>query len=249
MKIRLPETYREFILKVNGGIPKETLLRTPAGVDVDVSIILPVTEGKIEETTLLFPDCLSRGLLPVALGGGGDCVFLDLNSGQIFFWDHEIHSHHGFRSWDLTYLADSISDLFFSQAGSLAQEYRLDVIEKIGRQGDSKILAEFLKSNPINSKNTKGRTVAAEAVRYGNLSLLKECIERGAAIERLLHYAARNNRTDVIDYLLDIGADINETDDRGRTPLACAIVYDEIRDYLVARGATSVPGETKLTML
>ena len=81
---------------------------------------------------------------------------------------------------------------------------------------------------PYQSKSKAGTgngVSLIQAARAGNLDLVKRALERGANVsEKLvglssLHYAVCYNHFAVVEYLVEYGADINEPNLSGTTPL------------------------------
>jgi ankyrin repeat protein len=70
----------------------------------------------------------------------------------------------------------------------------------------------------IEARNAAGRTVAEEAARYEGLPLVRRCLELGASMRNLLGYAAQGENLELITYLVDRGAGINDLDEDGETP-------------------------------
>ena len=86
----------------------------------------------------------------------------------------------------------------------------------------------------------------SEAVRKGNLSQVKSCLDHGADVAKsdrrgrtALHFAVIVEKPEIVRCLLKHGANVNSRDDEGRTPLhiALALKNDEIADLLTERGA------------
>lgn len=55
------------------------------------------------------------------------------------------------------------------------------------------------------------------AAKMGNLDLVTECLRHHLAAGMVMRFAAMNGHADIVDYLLGLGWDINETDENGRT--------------------------------
>jgi ankyrin repeat protein len=160
---------------------------------------------------------------------------MDLVSGEVYLWDHQRHDL-VFQAANLDYVASSLPDLLSGLAGE--EVPGPDEIEVLGKSGDRDSARVFLRAHSVDEKNSDGRTLAMEAARYENLPVLKECVEHGASLSLLLHYAANNKSTRLLEYLLEVGADINERDPRGRTPLARAKMSDKTRRFIASRGGT-----------
>lgn len=96
--IRIPEDYRKFLLKYNGGGPDETNYCFPKPVGnqsgVTISLFFPLEGWRItiEEEVKNYKGRVPRNLLPFGSDDSGNLFCLGLegkSSGKVFFWDHE----------------------------------------------------------------------------------------------------------------------------------------------------------------
>ncbi len=239
-QIVLPPTYRNFIERWNGGSPTPALFEDKENdIYAFLIMILPLTGGVIEEYLIHFDDALEAGRLPVGLDGTGNIFLLELETGAISFWDHESDPSQ-LKGFKLPQIADSLPDLVarlkFAE-GETTEPTPVDEIRAFAERGQPEGLPRFLASHTLDQKSRFGLTLAEEATRSENFGLLKACIDAGAGRKNLLHVAASGDNFTILEYLLEIGLNINELDDRSETPLDCAFVFDETYDYLEARGA------------
>lgn len=95
------------------------------------------------------------------------------------------------------------------------------------------------KSNFIFCNSSNWETWTPLFKKYGIInSILKKEMEEDELFERSkLHYAAENEDTELLKFLLDSGADINITNAAGETPLYCAITTEKIESvkFLLSR--------------
>ena len=101
---RLPEKYREFLLRHNGGCPETDVFPlTIQGVQVDGVIqrflsIGTETEESIWRYLEIYNDRIPRDLIPIAYDPGGNLILLGISgqtAGHIYFWDHESEAEEG----------------------------------------------------------------------------------------------------------------------------------------------------------
>ncbi|MBA4386803.1 MAG: hypothetical protein C0404_02410 [Verrucomicrobia bacterium] len=107
------------------------------------------------------------------------------------------------------------------------------------------------------------------AARHGDIEGVRECLRMGADINALVgtsqdfretpllaavSSSATNFRNEIIGALLKQGADVNKADDKGRTPLFCAVenqkISNQVLDLIMGAGAelnkTNCNGRTAL---
>lgn len=112
-------------------------------------------------------------------------------------------------------------------------------------------VAELLRQNGGRKKTSSHDTAIFDAATNGDLSKVKELVEDDPDIvffedashpgtrATALAFAAINNRTDVVKYLLDHKANVNAKDADNQTPLMGAADYNhkEMVELLLSRGA------------
>ncbi len=113
--LELPGDYRDFILKVNGGMPFPNLCLWPENGDfVAVVYGLNYTDEWMTLGRAISEfDSVSSGYLPVAVSNGGNYFLLRLShseSGGIHFWDHELEDVDPITFNHLIQVAPSFSD-------------------------------------------------------------------------------------------------------------------------------------------
>ena len=83
----------------------------------------------------------------------------------------------------------------------------------------------------------------AQSLERSNLATANILVAQGLVFDPettgLLHEAAASNRPEVVAWLLDHGADIEQLDDAGNTPLLVALGHSETTSILLARGANA----------
>ncbi|MCV6630146.1 MAG: SMI1/KNR4 family protein [Flavobacteriaceae bacterium] len=88
----LPNDYKSFLLKNNGGRPNPNNFRTLNGdYETTIHFFCGITQGvySILDNLILLKSRLSKSMLPIANDNGRNFVLLNTNTSQIFFFDHE----------------------------------------------------------------------------------------------------------------------------------------------------------------
>lgn len=238
-KIVLPPSYRQAMLKVNGGIPERALYPADGDPRAYLSFVFPVDGKAMRRAIESLDGSVSAGFLPIAASGSGDYFLVQLATGAVYYLDHE-GGDEVFDPRDLAYLEPDLDSALERLGGDpvLAEPSEM---ERIAEEGDAGSLAAFLATNEIDSPNEDGYTLAQLAARAGNLSLLRACMINGASLEGAMALAASGGQRAVINFLLGQGCDINELR-RGRTPLTFSAHNGrEFRDFMIRLGARDAP--------
>ena len=100
-------------------------------------------------------------------------------------------------------------------------------------------------------KNVDSRDISLlNAVRSENVQEVRNLISRGAKVNALpvLQSAAETGNREMVQILLDAGADVNRRDASGNTPISRALIFEkgDIAKLLLQRGATLYEPEEAL---
>src|SRR6266511_634238 len=108
---------------------------------------------------------------------------------------------------------------------------------------DYRILDKLLKQETVNLVDENGETLLhlAVAAEDADPKMIKFLIDHGAVVDvptgaeqwTPLHFAARVVRKDIVQVLLDAGADANAPDSSGNTPLGHVVMAPDPRVFLV----------------
>jgi|GEM_PF-758321 len=242
--ISLPEDYRQFLLLTNGGYqPTPETFKIEEEGETFLKELFSLngkTFTSLEKQTVQMKSDLPAGVIPIGMDGLGNTICLQVSGkdrGQICFWNHEQEIPSPGESARLLFVARSFQQ-FLDSLYPDPYKPKLDEIEWIGKLGKTRDLLDFLaKGNDIEATNKYGRTILKEATRYGNIELIELAIAHGAITTGAIHLAAMNRQMNAIDFLLNHGADINERNAEGKTPLS--VVWDtEFANALKTKGAT-----------
>ena len=84
-------SYAAFLQRFNGAIPETNIFEIP-GLTASISSFLgrsPQPLDDLEATYQTYFDRLPEQTMPVALAAGGNLIVLNMNTGKVYFWDHE----------------------------------------------------------------------------------------------------------------------------------------------------------------
>jgi len=235
----LPLDYRQMLLDQNGGEPENGIFQIDDGDQTNLKRLYSLRTGKhdsLEVQLLRMQGILSPDAIAIGVDAFGNKVCLYVKGerrGQVWFWDHE--EEEDTTPTVLLFVHRTYKEFIESLKAEPPDE--LDEIELLGKTGTIRELLNFLsRGNHIERQNHYRRTTIQEAARYGNIDLVRACIEHGARIDGVIHLAAMNRKLDIIDYLLSQGVSINERNKVGETPLS--VMWDKFfADQLRQRGA------------
>ncbi|GKT02366.1 SMI1/KNR4 family protein [Acidovorax sp. SUPP3434] len=93
----LPEDYRDFLLKNNGGIPIPNAIKTEGNIRVVNSLLaLNAPSGfydSIDNYLEIYKDRIPNNTLPIASAGSSDLILMKTDGvGGIYYWDHNFES-------------------------------------------------------------------------------------------------------------------------------------------------------------
>jgi hypothetical protein len=115
--LRLPNDYKEFLIKHNGGSPNKIFFRkNNADLVVDIFLSLSKEEYSIEKyyANMVIEDKeLPEKILPIGIDAFGNIICIscrDEDFGKVYFWDHEEDwDHEDPNDIELRLLADNLS--------------------------------------------------------------------------------------------------------------------------------------------
>ncbi len=231
---RLPDDYREFLLECNGGTSADSLMYADREVRTFIKLVSERARGLKRAHRAL--SRLSTGYLPIAIDTGDDefCIALDGTGVFIAVYgydDQDLRSRVTFEP-----VAESFS--IFLQGLTEVVDY--DQIATLGANGSPADLADYLRNGgTINDLSSNQLTILCEAIKAGNTSLVEELIELGADLSSSIKTAMYGNRVQLLEMLVRAGADVNELDEFGDTPLHYAVGPNGrvFRELLIRHGA------------
>lgn len=219
LNIQLPDQYRQFLLRHNGGTPTPNLFECADGGGSFVHKFLAIHDGpydNFERESLSFwaNKSVPDNIVPIACDAFGNYVCLSVSgadAGSIYFWNHE--KQRGKASYkNLRLIAESFDQF-------LASLFEKPVV-------------------PFEAEMT-------QIFQHGNIAVLHQIIAAGWDVNSgpyrpditALDFAAMNNQKDIARVLLEHGARIGraiELVKRSEAPPALRHDYTEMKALLEA---------------
>lgn len=196
--VKLPQDYRDHLLKYNGGDPRpNTFDISPDEGQSNVHNLYGLHDGpyysNLREVVEVFKGRIPNGLLPISGDDGGNIICLGLSKkylGKIYFWDHEKESSF-FKSVALTLIAPSFSTFM---AG--LYEYidpSESTIDKIIRLEDIEALTELLdKGFDFETQDEHSRTPIEVCAIHRKHAMIRFLFAKGAKLGSSLALAQSN---------------------------------------------------------
>jgi ankyrin repeat protein len=226
---RLPEDYKEFLLAHNGGICEQELGLLWEDDIQTISGFFPLSPEdsgircSLRHLREVNPK-KADGYLPLTCTTSDFHICLAYkgkNAGKIFFTAYK-YKKVGLGDLvpiDVTMvpLADSFSE-FLDCLVEIPEHYcRIEYLGKCGTVDD--LVKYMAEGNSINAMGKNNFTILCEAVKFDNAAMIKACIEHGANLSGCIEIAVTNRHIHLIEMLVKAGANINERDEFGFTPL------------------------------
>lgn len=230
---RFPSTYRQFMLRQNGGCPSPNLYPGADGITRLVMQLYPLggPQMRAQEHRFLGP------VWAIGDNTGGNYYLLHLRKGTILHFDHDLHDDETHP--DLLFeLAPDIDALIAGLTGEEEKEEPFSEQRKMAASGTADGLDELLSRYELDySENEYGWTLLRWAIFYKNWPLVRACLARGASLGGAMSAAVMSKDKDMVEYLLSLGVDINQIHGN-KTPITSLIDrFDEFEGFLESKGA------------
>jgi len=190
--IPLPDDYKLFLLKHNGGKPEPSCFKIKKDIS-DVQIFYGLHQDKLnslEAMLIMYKNRISHDFLPIASDSFGNQICLGLKGKSqncIYFWNHDLEG----SPQALTKVASSFNEF----ADSLFEWRDPDetFVEKIVNDNDiAKLKLLIMNGFDINQRDKDGISLLQDAVRLNRLEMVRVLIESGAELGDSLLIAKRN---------------------------------------------------------
>jgi len=197
----LPEDYRKFLLKHNGGDPSPTdtidFQENGKTTSSNVQFIYGIHDGEYWASLKWYLENLIRRVveegLPIAGDSSGNQYILILrgnSEGQIYFWDHELETETPSYQ-NMSFVAASFSE-FLEKLYEYVEPDEAET-DRIIRQNDLAGLQKLLESGyDVNKELEYGRTLIEYAAIKNCPEIIQMLFEYGAELRNALEYAKKN---------------------------------------------------------
>lgn len=232
---KLPDYYKNFILKNNGGRPVPNIFSTLNGeYETDIQFFFGFGAGvyNLRNNHLNFQIELTKNFIAIAIDSIGSLILLNIDSGEVYYFDHEIE--------EIFLISNSFKE-FISNLYELDEdESELDIaVSSQNILYFKNLISENIDINDI--VDEFDQSIAVVAALANKLKLLKFFIENGAKIDGVLFNACSNGHLEIVKFLLKIGANPNERDPEQNNDTALIQAsfggHLEIVKLLIAKGA------------
>lgn len=241
MGCRLPQDYRDFLQKYNGGVPEPYEFRDVEMDSINWVVVL-YSLLDLYEYNDDWPQLISEGFLAMARDIAGEpiCIFVgDEHCGKIYGISGAAHPDPDgivprLLGESFTSFLDGLSKIRVEKPDPLLE------FSKVATKAD---LEDRIRSGfDVNERNERGRTLVMLAAAFDNRELVEACLGKGASMAGALHHALRHYKWELAKFLIDVGADINEVDHTGKRPIELVFgIFGKEREefiaYLRSRGA------------
>ncbi|WDQ16158.1 SMI1/KNR4 family protein [Rhodopirellula sp. P2] len=260
----LPNDYRDFLLKTNGGVFHDYVVIGDAGVK-DVSAVNAGQEwADLKWNFDVTRDWIPSNLLPVASAPGGDVFAMKLDmpdAGRIYFLYHDMENDFG----DLPTVAQSFTDFLNgiildpeAMEEDKSDDPAFDLIDRDDIAGLRQQLDNGLN---VDHRGELNKTLLMHAAWKCRLEIMKLLIERGASIDaadddghRPIFFAVFTHSPDALKMIVSHGGNPGDFNSDGQSVLMRAVDNPSYRcvEELLRLGADvnykSPDGETALSV-
>ena len=219
--LRLPETYRSFMLSCNGGAISRPLCNM-AGESLYAQFLFqldPKGQGGLDYETRSIS--LPQGWLPVILEGSGGRIVLSADEGTIWYAPPEAWTTKRSEALDASICLAVDWEAFAASCTGDSGERVCDeeLINRIVRNSDIAQLDHLIAQGfDVNSRNASDHTMVHLAALKQNYEFLEALLERGASLSGALHTVASVGSFPTAKWLHAHGASLEERNADGKLP-------------------------------
>lgn len=199
LDIHLPDQYRQFLLKHNGGKPTPDLFECADGGGSFIHKFLAIHEGpydNFEQKSLSFwaDKAMPDNILPIACDAFGNYVCLSVSgadTGSVYFWNHEERPRKASYK-NLCLIAESFDQFLASLSEKPVVPFAAE-INQIFQHGNIAVLHQIIAAGwDVNSGPYRPDITALDfAAMYNKKDIARVLLEHGARVGRAIEIVKR----------------------------------------------------------
>lgn len=232
--VQIPLSYREYLLENNAGyfIPEPNVFDVPKMGRFALANFLGLSDDiyGLAHALKVYIDRFPEKYFPIAYDVVGNLILMgrsEKNNGQIFFWYHEMEQDAGKKPYEknIFKVAKTLKDFVNSLYNPPEQSYGklVDIFD-----GDDEGIEKLLDSGwDINTPCEFNQTLIQRAALSNRLWLVEELIKRKAKLDGAIEQSINLNSFESLKLLLDAGANIEELNKQGYTPLQKSVIANK----------------------
>jgi ankyrin repeat protein len=243
-KITFPEDYKKFLLKFNGGYPEPNFYLCGEGFGINTKFkeqkeeVVQIVDFTGLDGSFLASDIVPKNIFTIGEDNAGNYFCISVagdDKGNIYFCNHGDCDEGPYSN--LYLLANRFDDFL----NGLQEDPSITVFEKYCEKNDlksiKKLLDEGLDINTLIIPNHNGYSLLNVAITARKPEIIKYLLEKGANAKSSIWSIYPDQ--EILDLLLEKGADINERNYDGETPLFRFVGMSQTKTIklLLERGA------------
>lgn len=229
--VQIPLSYKEYLLEHNAGyfISEPNVFDVPKMGGFGLSNFFGLSDDIIGLNYALqtYKDRYPTQYFPIARDAEGNLILIGISEkkeGQIFFWYHEMEQDTGKKPYEKNIfkvaktLEDFINSLYTPEQESYGK--LVDIFD-----GNDEGIKKLLDSGwDIDTPCEFDQTLIQRAALADRVWLVEELIKRGAKLDGAIEQSINLNSFESLKLLLSAGADVEELNEKGYTPLQKAVM-------------------------
>ncbi len=229
--IKIPSSYRKYLLENNAGyfISEPNVFNVPKMGGFALANFLGLSDDiyGLEHALKVYKDRFPDKYFPIAYDVVGNLILMGISEkkeGQIFFWYHEMEQDTGKKPYEKNiFKVAKTLDGFINSLYTPEEESYGELVDIF--DGDDEGIRKLLDSGwDIDTPCEFNQTLIQRAALANRVWLVEELIKRGAKLDGAIEKSINLNSFESLEILLSSGADIEELNEQGYTPLQKAVM-------------------------
>jgi hypothetical protein len=209
----LPEPYKKFLLKSNGGrIVPNNFQTVNNEIESGIHYMFGITDNANYDIESNYNNWAKnnpqRNLVPIAIDSLGNLILLSCSTPtyeSVYIWQHDLEGNLYLIATDFNSFLKSLYEIKIEQS---------DLDLAVARQDIKYFENRLLKGENIDDIiNEFNQPVVIVAALYNKVGLLKYFKQKGSKLAKALFNAASNGSHEAVKYLLSLGINPDERDE------------------------------------